>query len=68
MKKTIQITVNGKAGKVEVEGRTLLVQVLRDQLNLTGTHVGCDSTQCGACTVHVDGRAVKSCTMLALQA
>jgi carbon-monoxide dehydrogenase small subunit len=68
MKKTIQITVNGKAGKVEVEGRTLLVQVLRDQLNLTGTHVGCDTTQCGACTVHVDGRAVKSCTMLALQA
>ena len=68
MKKTIQITVNGKAGKVEVEGRTLLVQVLRDQLNLTGTHVGCDTTQCGACTVHVDGRAVMSCTMLALQA
>ena len=68
MKKTIQITVNGKASTVEVEGRTLLVQVLRDRLNLTGTHVGCDTTQCGACTVHVNGRAVKSCTMLALQA
>lgn len=68
MKKTIQITVNGKAHDVEVEGRTLLVQVLRDRLELTGTHVGCDTTQCGACTVHVNGRAVKSCTMLALQA
>jgi carbon-monoxide dehydrogenase small subunit len=68
MKKTIRITVNGKAHAVDVEGRTLLVQVLRDRLDLTGTHVGCDTTQCGACTVHVDGRAVKSCTMLALQA
>jgi len=68
MKKTIRITVNGKTQAVDVEGRTLLVQVLRDQLHLTGTHVGCDTTQCGACTVHVDGRAVKSCTMLALQA
>jgi carbon-monoxide dehydrogenase small subunit len=61
------LTVNGKAVTVEVEGRTLLVQVLREQLGLTGTHVGCDTSQCGACVVHVNGAAVKSCTMLALQ-
>ena len=64
----VSLTVNGRPVKVEVEGRTLLVQVLREKLGLTGTHVGCDTSQCGACTVHVDGRAVKSCTMLAAQA
>jgi aerobic carbon-monoxide dehydrogenase small subunit len=60
--------VNGEPRRLEVEGRTLLVQALRDGLGLTGTHVGCDTSQCGACTVLVDGRAVKSCTLLALQA
>ncbi|KQT69718.1 MULTISPECIES: (2Fe-2S)-binding protein [unclassified Aureimonas] len=64
----VSITVNGKAMTGEVEDRTLLVQYLRDQLGLTGTHVGCDTSQCGACVVHVDGRAVKSCTILAVQA
>jgi aerobic carbon-monoxide dehydrogenase small subunit len=64
----VSLTVNGKAASVEVEDRTLLVHLLRDHLNLTGTHVGCDTSQCGACVVHVDGRAVKSCTMLAGQA
>src|SRR5262249_25880887 len=64
----IKLTVNGKAVSVEAEDRTLLVHLLRDHLNLTGTHVGCDTSQCGACVVHVDGRAVKSCTMLAGQA
>jgi len=62
------MTVNGKPVSGDVEGRTLLVQFIREQLNLTGTHVGCDTSQCGACVVHVDGRAVKACTMLALQA
>jgi len=62
------MTVNGKAVSGEVEGRTLLVDFLRETLRLTGTHVGCDTSQCGACTVHVDGRSVKSCAMLALQA
>jgi len=62
------MTVNGKAVTGNVEGRTLLVQYLREQLGLTGTHVGCDTSQCGACVVHVDGKSVKSCTMLALQA
>src|SRR6478609_7502473 len=62
------MTVNGKAATGNVEGRTLLVQFLRDQLGLTGTHVGCDTSQCGACVVHVDGKSVKSCTLLALQA
>ena len=61
------MTVNGKAVGGEVEGRTLLVQFLRDHLGLTGTHVGCDTSQCGACVVHVDGRSVKSCTLLAVQ-
>ena len=64
----IAIAVNGKARKAHVEPRTLLVHFLREQLNLTGTHVGCDTTQCGACTVLVDGRAVKACTVFAVQA
>ena len=61
---TVNLTVNGKAVSASVEDRTLLVHFLRDHLNLTGTHVGCDTSQCGACVVHVDGRAVKSCTAL----
>jgi aerobic carbon-monoxide dehydrogenase small subunit len=65
---TVSLTVNGKAAKAEVEPRTLLVQLLREQLGLTGTHVGCDTSQCGACVVHVDGVSVKSCTLLAVQA
>ena len=65
---TVSMTVNGKAVSREVEERTLLVTFLRDQIGLTGTHVGCDTSQCGACVVHVDGRSVKSCTMLAAQA
>jgi carbon-monoxide dehydrogenase small subunit len=65
---TVKLTVNGRAVSADVEDRTLLVHLLRDQLNLTGTHVGCDTSQCGACVVHVDGHAVKSCTMLAAQA
>ena len=65
---TVSMTVNGKAVSRDVEARTLLVQFLREHLGLTGTHVGCDTSQCGACVVHVDGRSVKSCTMLALQA
>jgi carbon-monoxide dehydrogenase small subunit len=64
----IDLHVNGKAVHLDVEPETLLVDALRGQLGLTGTHVGCDTSQCGACTVHVDGRAVKSCTMLAVQA
>ncbi|PRX37967.1 carbon-monoxide dehydrogenase small subunit [Meinhardsimonia xiamenensis] len=64
----VSMTVNGKPVTGEVEGRTLLVDFLRNGLGLTGTHVGCDTSQCGACVVHVDGRAVKSCTMLALEA
>jgi len=64
----VAITVNGKLRKAHVEPRTLLVHFLREQLNLTGTHIGCDTTQCGACTILVDGRAVKSCTVLAVQA
>ena len=59
------MTVNGKEVNGEVEGRTLLVQFLREDLGLTGTHVGCDTSQCGACTVHVNGRAMKSCSLLA---
>ncbi|MWL86201.1 MULTISPECIES: (2Fe-2S)-binding protein [unclassified Cupriavidus] len=65
---SLRLTVNGKPVDVQVEPHTLLVQLLREQLRLTGTHVGCDTAQCGACTVHMDGRAVKSCNMLALQA
>ena len=64
----VSLTVNGTPHTVEVEGRTLLVELLREKLLLTGTHVGCDTSQCGACVVHVDGDSVKSCTMLALQA
>ncbi len=64
----VNMTVNGRAVSVDVEDRTLLVNVLRDHLGLTGTHVGCDTSQCGACVVHIDGRAVKSCTTLAGQA
>ena len=66
MQKTVSLTVNGKPASATVEGRTLLVQLLREQLGLTGTHVGCDTSQCGACVVHVNGKAVKSCTVLAL--
>ncbi|WGD30721.1 (2Fe-2S)-binding protein [Ancylobacter sp. WKF20] len=65
---TITLTVNGTPVTLTVDPRTLLVHVLRDMLALTGTHVGCDTSQCGACTVHVDGEAVKSCAILALQA
>ena len=68
MQKTVSLTVNGKPVSATVEGRTLLVQLLREQLGLTGTHVGCDTSQCGACVVHVDGEAVKACTLLAVQA
>ncbi len=64
----IELTVNGTLRELDVEPRRLLVQAIREDLDLTGTHVGCDTSQCGACTVHVDGRAVKSCTMLAVQA
>ena len=65
---TVSMTVNGKAVTGDVEPRTLLVQFLRDHLGLTGTHVGCDTSQCGACVVHIDGESVKSCTALAVQA
>jgi carbon-monoxide dehydrogenase small subunit len=65
---TITVTVNGKSYTSEVEPRTLLVHYLREHLNLTGTHIGCDTSQCGACVVLVDGVSVKSCTMLAVQA
>ena len=63
---TVTMSVNGKPASAEVEGRTLLVQFLREHLQLTGTHVGCDTSQCGCCTVHLDGKGVKSCTVLAL--
>jgi aerobic carbon-monoxide dehydrogenase small subunit len=65
---TVKLTVNGKPVSAQVEARTLLVQLLRENLGLTGTHVGCDTSQCGACTVHVNGKSAKSCTMLAVQA
>jgi aerobic carbon-monoxide dehydrogenase small subunit len=65
---TITVTVNGTAQRAEVEARLLLVHFLRDSLRLTGTHIGCDTTHCGACTVLVNGRPVKSCTMFAVQA
>ena len=65
---TVSMTVNGKAASADVEPRTLLVHYLREHLGLTGTHVGCDTSQCGACVVHVDGVSVKSCTLLAVQA
>jgi aerobic carbon-monoxide dehydrogenase small subunit len=64
----VSLTVNGKPLSAEVEGRTLLVEMLRGPLRLTGTHVGCDTSQCGACVVHVDGKAVKSCTIFAVEA
>ena len=65
---SISMKVNGKDVKADVDPRTLLVQFLRENLRLTGTHVGCDTSQCGACVVHVNGKAIKSCTMLALSA
>ncbi len=64
----ISMTVNGKAVSADVEDRTLLVSFIREHLGLTGTHVGCETSQCGACTVHVDGQAMKSCSMLAVMA
>jgi carbon-monoxide dehydrogenase small subunit len=64
----ISLTVNGAQRELDVEPRRLLVQAIREDLDLTGTHIGCDTSQCGACTVHLDGRAVKSCTILAVQA
>ncbi len=64
----LSLTVNGTAVAADIDPRTLLVDFLRDELALTGTHVGCDTGQCGACTVHLDGRAIKACTILALQA
>ncbi|MBF9024291.1 2Fe-2S iron-sulfur cluster binding domain-containing protein [Rhodobacterales bacterium HKCCD6035] len=63
---TVKLSVNGKEMSAEVEGRTLLVEVLREKLGMTGTHVGCDTSQCGACTVHVDGKSMKSCSVLAM--
>ena len=63
----VEATVNGKSVSADVEARTLLVQYLRDYLGLTGTHVGCDTSQCGACVVHVNGQAVKACTIFAVQ-
>jgi carbon-monoxide dehydrogenase small subunit len=64
----VSLTINGTQVSADVESRTLLVQLLRDKLALTGTHVGCDTSQCGACVVHIDGKSVKSCTILAVQA
>ncbi len=64
----LSLTVNGRQVQTDIDPRTLLVQLIRDQLHLTGTHVGCDTAQCGCCTVHLDGKAVKSCSILALQA
>jgi carbon-monoxide dehydrogenase small subunit len=64
----VSLTVNGKPASAEVEERTLLVNFIRDHLRMTGTHVGCDTAQCGACTIHMNGRAVKSCNILAMQA
>ena len=65
---SVSLTINGQSVTRDVEPRTLLVELLRQDLGLTGTHVGCDTSQCGACVVHVDGKSVKSCTLLALQA
>jgi len=65
---SVKLTVNGKPVSVSVDPRTLLVQLIRENLQLTGTHVGCDTAQCGACTIHLNGRAVKACSMLAVQA
>ena len=68
MAQTVAMTVNGKQVTATIDGRTLLVQFLREGLQLTGTHVGCDTAQCGACTIHMNGRAVNACSMLAVQA
>jgi len=68
MSMNVSFTLNGDAVSAEVESRTLLVEMIREHLGRTGTHVGCDTSQCGACVIHVDGRSVKSCTMLAVQA
>jgi len=68
MKISVSLTVNGKPVSAEVQARTLLVEFLRDELQLTGTHVGCDTAQCGACTILIDGKPVKSCNLLAVQA
>ena len=68
MSVNLSVTVNGQAVTASVDPRTLLVEFLREHMNLTGTHVGCDTGQCGACTIHLDGRAVKSCMLLAVQA
>lgn len=64
----LTVTINGEVRTAEVDPRTLLVEMLREGMGLTGTHVGCETTQCGACTVHLDGRAIKACTMLAVEA
>jgi len=64
----VSLTVNGRSHTAEVEGRTLLVELLREGMSLTGTHIGCDTSQCGACVVHIDGESVKSCSILAIQA
>ena len=64
----VSLTVNGRRHTAEIEGRTLLVELLREGMGLTGTHVGCDTSQCGACVVHIDGKSVKACTILAIQA
>jgi len=68
MDRTVTMTVNGKQVTATIDARTLLVQFIRENLQLTGTHVGCDTAQCGACTIHMNGRAVKACSMLAVQA
>ena len=67
MKRPVTLSINGESHTIQVEPRTLLTHVLRDDLDLTGTHIGCDTSQCGACTVLIDGHAVKSCTVLAVQ-
>src|SRR5690625_981607 len=68
MTATVELNVNGEPVSLDIDNRTLLVQLIREHLGLKGTHVGCDTAQCGACTVHVSGKAVKSCSILALQA
>ena len=64
---TVKLSVNGREMSADVEGRTLLVELVREHLGLTGTHVGCDTSQCGACTIHIDGKSVKSCSVLAME-
>ena len=68
MKKEISLTINGEAVSAEVEPRTLLIHFIREQLNMTGSHIGCDTSSCGACTILIDGKSAKSCTILAVQA